>query len=89
MPKKVDTSEFIHDIEDKLNAMEAIRNEANLKQQDLADLLGIHQSRIQRWEKGEWKKSQHIRTFIGLIRAIDNLQIQNLKKRQEEQEEDK
>jgi transcriptional regulator with XRE-family HTH domain len=85
MPKKVDTSEFIHDIEDKLNAMEHIRKEAGLTQQEIADLLGIHQSQIQRWEKGSWKKSQHVRTFIGLMRALDNLQVQNLKAREEEE----
>ena len=67
--------DFILDIEEKLDAMRDLRIQAGYSQQELADLLGIHQSRIARWERGEWRRSPHIRTFIGLVRLIDQLQL--------------
>ena len=76
--------DFIYDLEDKLAAMRDIRLDAGKTQEELADLLGIDQSRIARWEKGEWRKSGHIQTLIQLTRLLDNLQIENAKAREEE-----
>jgi hypothetical protein len=68
---------FILDLEEKLAALQDIRTRANMKQEDLANILGISRTRISRWERGEWRKSEHIKTMINLVRAIDNLQLQH------------
>lgn len=73
---------FILDIEEKLTAMRDIRIDAGYTQGQLAELLGIDQSRIARWEAGEWRKSKHMQTFIQMVRMIDNLQ-QEIANRQE------
>lgn len=69
-------SDFIYDIEEKLKAMRHIRLDAGYTQEEVATLLGLNKSQISRWEKGEWRKSKHIQTFIQLIRLLDNLQLQ-------------
>lgn len=67
---------FIYDLEEKLLAMRDIRERAKLSQKEMADILGIDQSRISRLERGEWRKSEHIQTLINLTRVLDNLQQQ-------------
>lgn len=69
-------TDFIYDLEEKLNAMRDIRQRAGYTQQQVADLLGIDQSRIARWERGEWRQSKHMQTLIQLARMLDLLQIQ-------------
>ena len=70
--------EFIVDLAEKLKALRLIRKQAGYSQQELADLVGIHQSQIARLENGSWKKSTHLKTFVEIIRVIDKLQIQNI-----------
>lgn len=67
--------DFIYDLEEKLTAMKAIRQRAGWTQQQMADHLGLHKARISRLEAGEWKQSEHTRTFIQLIRLLDHLQL--------------
>ncbi len=68
--------DFIYDLEEKLKAMRHIRMDAGHSQQEMADLLGIDQSRIARLESGEWRKSKHIQTFIQLARLLDLWQLE-------------
>lgn len=68
------TKEFIYDLEEKLKAMRQIREAAGYTQQQIADLLGVHQSRVVRWEKGE--DYPRFETLVQLTRLLDNLQLQ-------------
>lgn len=76
------SDEFITDLEEKFKALRAIRSEANLSQREVADLLGVHWSRISRWEEGE--EYPRFPTLVQLCRLLDNLQIQNLNRRNAE-----
>lgn len=65
---------FILDLEEKLAAMRDIRKRGGLSQQDVADRLGIDQSRVARWEKGQ--EYPRYETLVLLTRLLDNIQLQ-------------
>lgn len=67
-------AEFIHDLEEKIRAMRQLREAAKYSQQDVADLLGVHQSRVARWERAE--EFPRFETLVQLCRLIDTWQLQ-------------